>query len=167
MWTESSPEYVESQISHVGWAHSWCRQPSSPSPKADHAGLFATRCMDNSTSNRLTTATAKRVATFCRLINIMKDEVVLGKIHIASNDCSYEFFSRATTVIKIHNLYEHKKADVEEVLALTNVVLLTSDYSTSLSIVISGHSTLHYAKSKHSTVDKSIKIAKHMPLIYI
>ncbi len=38
MWIELPPQYVGSQISLAGQAYSWCREPSSPSPKADHAG---------------------------------------------------------------------------------------------------------------------------------
>ncbi len=31
MWTELPPEYVESEVSLAGQAHSWYREPSSPS----------------------------------------------------------------------------------------------------------------------------------------
>uniref|UniRef100_A0A3Q4GKX8 DNA-directed RNA polymerase III subunit RPC9 n=1 Tax=Neolamprologus brichardi TaxID=32507 RepID=A0A3Q4GKX8_NEOBR len=74
--------------------------------------------MDNSTTNKLSTAIAKWVATAWRPIDIVEDEGLLEIIRIASNDCTYELPSRATTVAKIHNLYEDEKAKVEEVFKL-------------------------------------------------
>lgn len=61
--------------------------------------------MDNSTSNKLSEAVAKWVATVCRPIKIVEDEGLLEIICVASNDCIYELPLRATTVIKIHNLF--------------------------------------------------------------
>lgn len=91
---------------------------------------FQRRRMDNSTTNKLSTAIAKWVATAWRPIDIVEDEGLLEIIRIASNDCTYELPSRATTVAKIHNLYEDEKAKVEEALGQTNTVALTEDYWT-------------------------------------
>lgn len=89
--------------------------------------------MDISTSNRLTTAIAKWVATACRPVNIVEDEGLLEIVCIASNDYKYDLPSRATVTSKIDNFYEEEKAKVEEALRQTNMVVLTGDYSTSLS----------------------------------
>lgn len=94
---------------------------------------FQQRRMDNSTSNILTTAIAKWVATACRPVNVVEDEGLLEIIRIASNNSTYELPSRATVTSKIHNSYEEEKAKVEEALRQTNTVALTGDYWTSLS----------------------------------
>lgn len=59
------------------------------------------KCMDNSTTNKLSAAIAKWVATACRPINIVKDQGLLKIICITFNDYTYELPLRATTVTKI------------------------------------------------------------------
>ncbi|KAL4008846.1 hypothetical protein ACER0C_002698 [Sarotherodon galilaeus] len=107
---------------------------------------FQRRRLDNSTTNKLSTAIAKWVATAWRPINIVEDEGLLEIIRIASNDCTYELPSRATTATKIHNLYEDEKAKVEEAVGQTNTAALTGDYWTIG--LLSNHSylgvTAHY-----------------------
>ncbi|KAL3983475.1 transcription elongation factor SPT4 [Sarotherodon galilaeus] len=124
----SSPKY-HLLAKHTGNAES----PLPSCQRQTTLDSFQRRRLDNSTTNKLSTAIAKWVATTCRLINIVEDEELLEIIRIASNDCKYELPSRATTVTKIHNLYEDEKAKVEEALGQTNTVALTGDYWTSLS----------------------------------
>lgn len=58
------------------------------------------------------------------------------------------------TVIKIHNLYEKRKAEVEEVLVQTNKAAPTGDYWTS----VHNHSypgvTAHYCDCSHALDEK-------------
>lgn len=121
--------------------------PPSSRQRQTTLDIFQRRRLDNSTTNKLSTVIAKWVATACRLINIVEDEGLLEIIHRAPNSCMYELPSRATTVTKIHNLYEDEKAKVKEALGQTNTVALTGDYWTS----ISNHSyiglQLHHSNS--------------------
>lgn len=62
----------------------------------------------------------------------MDNNGLLEVIPITSHDYTYESPWRAANVSKIHNLYEDKKADVQEALGQTRTVALTGDYWTSL-----------------------------------
>lgn len=72
--------------------------PAPPRLRQTTLDSLSRRQLDNSTSRKLSTAVAKWVATACRPINIVEDEGLREIIRIASNDCTYELPSRATTV---------------------------------------------------------------------
>lgn len=77
--------------------------------------------------------------------NLVEDEGLLEKVWIASNDCTYVVFSRATNVTKIHNLHEDENAKAEEVLGQTNTVAPTGDCWIFLSNQLpQGHRTLFW-----------------------
>ncbi|XP_062854826.1 E3 SUMO-protein ligase ZBED1-like [Trichomycterus rosablanca] len=88
--------------------------------------------MDQPTSNKLTVAIAKWIATACRPINIVQDEGLRNIIRLASKDPSYELPSRSTIVNRIHELYETERAKLAQDLVLTATIALTGDYWTSL-----------------------------------
>ncbi|MED6231486.1 hypothetical protein ATANTOWER_019599 [Ataeniobius toweri] len=89
------------------------------------------RLLDNATCNNPLTSIPTWVTTACRPINIVEDKGLLQIRCIASDNYTYK--SRATTVSKIHSLYEEEKAKVEEALGGTNTVALTRDNWTSVS----------------------------------
>ena len=103
-WIELPSEYIESHLPLVWQAHSGCREPPAP-PCKRHAMLegLPRRRLDNPTSNQLSKALTKWVATACNLINIVEDKGLFEIVCIASKWLlvHYVLPSTATTVIKL------------------------------------------------------------------
>ncbi|KAL7880597.1 hypothetical protein SRHO_G00028510 [Serrasalmus rhombeus] len=91
--------------------------------------------MDQPTSNKLTVAIAKWIATACRPINMVEDKSLHDIIRIASKDPSHELPSRSTIVNRVHKLYEMER----EVMGVEHRALVML-----VSLVRAGHAQVYY-----------------------
>ncbi|CAB1431447.1 unnamed protein product [Pleuronectes platessa] len=106
---------------------------SSRARQATLAECSRAGSVNKTTTNKLTNAIAKWVATDCRPINIVEDKGLRDIIQIASGDSSYKTPSKGTIVTRIHELYGSEKERKVEQLARASFIALTGDHWTSVS----------------------------------
>ncbi|RXN29270.1 zinc finger BED domain-containing 1-like protein [Labeo rohita] len=114
---------------HVNAKHAFAR-PSSSASGLRQTTLDFRRPLTKSTSDNLTNTIAKWIAKDCRPISIVEDSGFMDVLQVASQDSSYKPPSRATVMMKIHELYENEKEKRKEVLAQVNYIALTGDHWT-------------------------------------
>ncbi|RXN29914.1 zinc finger BED domain-containing 1-like protein [Labeo rohita] len=117
---------------HVNAKHEFAG-PSSSASGLRQTTLDFRRPLTKSTSDNLTNTIAKWIAKDCRPISIVEDSGFMDVLQVASQDSSYKPPSRATVMMKIHELYENEKEKRKEVLAQVNYIALTGDHWTSVS----------------------------------